>query len=315
MTDTFRPSGVAGISPREPVGASLSISRRARPNALPIEKDRFHLLEPHERDGMKHFHPDFRFFNGYARPDDESKLGDAERAAYEAEVAKRRVVSGVIAHGSWDYRESGCLEQHLSAYRLPKRDLHPSKVPTCIGDGVTARRFFGEKGVDDFRTITCPNEECPFRKPVSEKEGPPCRPLTRFLFRLDWQGTAGEGKAPTPIVRLVSNSFYTFSAIAGLKKSLDDAARALGVDPRIVSPFGLRFRLMVSVRTQAAKPGERYGRKFPVVIASLVESAPDFILRSLQTKRDLAALAASVPTLAIGGPDYEADIRSITVNP
>lgn len=301
---TFRPSGVAGISPREPIGAVLSIGRRDKPNALPVEKDRFHLLEPHETDGMRRPHPDFAFFNAYNREN-----------TPETEIAKRRAVSGVIAHGSWDYRENGCLEQHLTAYKLPNRPSPPSKLPACVGDGVTARRFFGEKGPDDFRSITCPNDECPYRKPVSDREGPPCRPFTRFLFRLDWQGSAAEGKAPTPVVKLTSGSFYTFAAIAGLKKSLDDAATALGIDPAIVSPFGLRFRLMVSTKTQAAKPGERFGRKFPVVVASLVESAPDFILRSLRTKRDLAALAANVPLLGVGDDDFEVDHRAITVHP
>lgn len=291
MGERWQPSGVAGLEPRPSAGVSVQIGRRDKKGGVPIEKDRFHLMLPHEDDGMKGFHPDFAFFNEYS-----------DRAA-PAEVAKRKVLGGIIAHGSWDYREGGCLEQHLSAQKLPGRPPPPSREPACVGDGRVARRWFGEKGPADWRRIESCGDACPFRKPVSDREGPPCKPLTRFLFRLDWTGSAAAARAPTPIAKMASGSFYTFVSVGGLKTALDDAARTLGIDPATVSPFGLRFRLAVQNRT---KPGKR----FPVVVATLVDSAVDHILRSLQQRDQIRALAANAPTLAIGDDSYAADVRA-----
>lgn len=281
--ERWQPSGIKGLEGRPSAGASVQIGRRDKPKGMPVERDRFHILEPHERsDQMRHPHPDFGFFN-------------------DAAPEKRQVIGGIIAHGTWDYTTGGCLEQHRSAAKLPGKPSPPSREPACVGDGTTARRWMG----DGWQPVPC-TDRCPFLQPVDDRNGPPCKPLTRLLFRLDWTGTPAAGKAPTPIVRFASGGFYTYTSIAGLKVALDDAARALGINPATVSPFGLRFRLQVQERT---KPG----KKFPAVIATLVDSAADHILRVMKQRDEIQRLAADAPRLAIGDDSYADDVRSLTV--
>ena len=56
-------TGIHGVRGREPIGAALTIGIKG-PRGNPIEKDRFHLLEPREsKDKKRKPSPLFRFFN------------------------------------------------------------------------------------------------------------------------------------------------------------------------------------------------------------------------------------------------------------
>ena len=86
-------TGIQGVRGREPIGAALTIGIKG-PRKAPIEKDRFHLLEPSEsagKDGQparRAPSPLFTFFNN-------------------APAVKRRFVRGIIAHQRWN----DCFEQ------------------------------------------------------------------------------------------------------------------------------------------------------------------------------------------------------------
>lgn len=281
--ERWQPSGIKGLEGRPSAGASVQVGRLEAAGKAPVDRHMFHIMEPHQRpDKTKHPHPDFVFFNS-------------------APPEARRAISGIIAHAKWDYTDGGCLEQHRSAMKLPGRPPPPTREPACVGDGTTARRWMG----DGWQPVPC-TEKCPFLQPPDERNPAPCKPLTRLLFRLDWTGTKVAGTAQTPIARFASHSIYTYVSVAGLKVALDDAARALNVDPATVSPLGLRFRLQVQERTAP-------GKRFHTVIATLVDSAVDHILRVLEQRDKIQRLAADAPRLAIGDDSYADDVRSLTV--
>lgn len=276
--------GVAGLRGSEPIGAALTIGRKPEQGAgFPIEKDRFHLVLPYDVDGRRPVHPSFGSFNA-------------------APVDRRRTIRGVIAHASW----SDCLDQRLQAYRLPHPwRPHPGKLPACTGNAVVASRYHGERGPDDFRQMPCPGEKCPYRQPGT-KDGkpqpPPCKYFTRFLFRIDWTGTGyATSGAPTPLVKFTSGGIYTYRAILGLKESLDAAAAAIGVET--YSPFGARFTLTLMERSNPEAK-----TRFPVIVASMDESAPDFLLASSRRLLETRTALLSLPTLH--DPDQVAALAS-----
>jgi len=293
---TAAQSGIVGVTGREPIGATLAIGRRDRPNGPPVEKDRFHLLYPHEINGLRPQHPDFAAFNA-------------------APAEARRVVGLVFVSPAW-YGEGGALQQSYLAQKLsdrPRGDQGaPGQVPVCVGDGVSARRYFGEKGSDDWRHIPCPGEACPYRQPVSDRQGADCKPTTRLIARLDWpEPPAGKRPMPSSVVRFASRGWDTYRAVRGMYESVAQSATMFGVPIEQVPPFGLRFRLLVQDRTRAAV-GSSPGRRYPVTVASLIDSAVDHVQRVLAMGQQIRALTASAPLLE--AEPWAEDVRALTVD-
>ena len=257
-TEHWIPDGIVGVTGTEPVGAALTIGIKDRAKGFPIEKDRLHIMEPHEGpDGRRAPHPSFGWWNG-------------------APPEKRKVVRGIIAHASW----GACLQQHYLCYRGKGLAVPPSNRPACRGDGNEAERFIGEKGDNDWRRIPCPGEACQYRN--AEKGPAACKPTTRFLFRIDWSHSpelVDRYNPPTPIVRFSSGGWHTYRSILGLKQSLDKAAAAMGLES--YSPIGYRFTFQLTEGT-SKKDG---GRRFPKIEVSPDESAIDFLVRSQQMRR------------------------------
>lgn len=222
--------GIEGLKGREPVGAALTIGIKDRAKGFPIEKDRFHLVQPREADGRRAYLPVFEAFNT-AAPD------------------LRRFIQGNLVHTS----RIECFEHYLKNQVGPQRKSHPNKRPFCIGDGTHAMRWMGGDP-DDFRQITCPHDKCEFRqgKPV------PCKPWMRFLFRLRWK----EGsKWPTPLTKFTSGSWFTVSNFLGFFDYVDRAAAGVGLQS--YSLMGFPFTLQLTEQTKASEK-----TRFPVVTIS-----------------------------------------------
>lgn len=255
--------GIAGTTGTEPIAASLTVGIKGD-RGFPVEKDRLHIMEPRQSgDGKRRVHPGFGWFAS-------------------APPAKRNTIQAVIVHDSW----AECLEQHLSAWRLPGVDAPPAG-PACQGDGVKAARWYGDKGADDRRSIPCPNEKCQYRT-AKPGQPVPCKPLTRLVARFVWPDetiaavrAAGSLQDPNVVFRFQSGGWHTYKAILGLREAVDRAAVALGaVDDQgrpAYSPLGLRFTLTL---TEAKGNAGGTATKFPTVYAALLTSAPDFIVQS-----------------------------------
>lgn len=280
--------GIAGVVGVEPIAAALTVGVKHSERGFPVEKDRFHVMEPRQSgDGKRRVHPAFGW---YAK----------------APVEKRLIVPAIIVHDSWE----ACLEQHLSAWRLPDVAAPPSG-PACQGDGVNARRFYGAKSADDWRAITCPHELCQYRKP--RKGAVPCKPLTRLVARFDWPTetrdavrAAGVMQDVGVVFRFTSGAWSTYRAILGLRQSLDAAAVALGaVDGNgrpAYSPLGLRFTLML---TEGRGEVDGKATRYPTVYAALSGSAPDFILQSRMAAATMRRQIAASSVEALGPMDRD----------
>lgn len=264
---------ILGVTGTEPVGAALTIGIKGD-RGFPIEKDRFHIMEPREgADGKRSVHPSFTWWA-------------------QAPPENRRLVRGILV-GPWERM----LRQSYRAQVLPGKPQHPGKRPACVGDGVTADRFIGDKGATDFRSMPCPGEACQFRQrgvdPRNGKETrEPCTPSTLFLFRIAFtDAVTARYQPPTPVVRFASNAWRTYRAILGLRESLDRAAATLGL-PADYDPTGFRFSLLL---TEA----KGQGTKYPTVVVSPDESAIDFLLG----RQRLLTVAPATQALALSMDD------------
>lgn len=290
---------IEGLKGIEPIGAAVKIAIKG-PRGFPEQRDRFHIRETHESPGgVCAPHPSFGFWNqppeaAYAKikgADGATALGalDTRSEAYQAFARSRRVIRGVLI-GPWGEtvwgdlpRSDGMFSQLYRAQVLPGHRPPPGKRPTCSGDGVQARRWSGEKGPGDWRTIPCGGEACPFRqRPPGDKEKAPCSPSTSLLFRLSFTPEVMERfRPPTPVVRFSTNAWVSGRGLLGLKESMDRAAKDLGLES--YNPTGFRFTMTLVERTGT-------GTRYPAIDVSPDESAHDFLasasrrLLSLQTQ-------------------------------
>ena len=216
----------------QPIGAVLTIGRKG-PKGFPVEKDRFHLVLPHEGpDGRRAAHPRYVRFN-------------------TADPEHRRSLVCQIVHSDPEQ----ALEYYLSAYRGRRGDpTHPAGAPFCRGDGDRAQRYTGaDSDPDGFASIDCAGSECPYQTATP----PLCRPFARLAFRVEFKpGSA----MPSTICRYQTKSWHTVANLAGFFDMLRDAADLVGA-PFV--PAGFRFCLQLEIRKSKMNGGSR----FPVVRA------------------------------------------------
>ena len=215
-------SGIKGITGRMVAGAKLSVGKKLQQRGFPKEKDRFHILMPRAgHGGFRDVHPAFGWFNG-AAPE------------------KRRVVYGAFVGGSWD---DGSLHHYnmTDVRRLSNLPRQPRGRSWCMGNGVSATRYHGEKGSDDFRTIRCMGERCQFRN----MPGKPCKAQTLIYFRPVWPKVVLEAATPPPplLFRFDSGSVITMSTFQGVIDEMDKAAKSLGLDQYTPSGLPLVFTM------------------------------------------------------------------------
>ena len=234
-------SGIDGLKGIEPVGAVLSVGKKG-PSGAPVQKDVFHLLEPHpdSRD-RRHPHPLFGPFTS-------------------AKDEYRKTVTLQLVHQTRDE----CFQHHLKMFKNPNGPNHPQKVPACVGNGTRSRRFFGMNGEEaDFRDGPCLNSKCEFR--IGNK--PACKPWFRLLARIIWR----DSNMPTMLVKLQSASWYSTKAALGFFDHIDAAARMVGL--KSYSLGGFTFTATVSERTSPQKK-----RRYPVLVFSPLTDATSWCL-------------------------------------
>ena len=251
--------GIIGVTGSEPIGAALTIGRKGD-RGFPVQKDRFHIMEPHEgADRRRAPHTAFGWYNA-AAPE------------------RRRMIRGTIEQASWDR----CLEQRNAAHRPNPAVLQgpapkiPNRRPWCTGDGATASRYLDRKQA--WCEIACPGAGCAHRV-KSGKRPADCKPTTRFLFRLSFSAAVmARYQPPSPVVIYRSGGWHTYRALLGLRESLDRAADAMGIPG--YSPMGYSFTLYLSEKTAE-------GQRFPVITVSPSESPADSLIRAGSVRRQI----------------------------
>lgn len=264
LDDTAARSGIAGLVPREPIGAAVTIGVKG-PSGAPTERDRFHVVEvnPDANDRRPH-HRAFAFFNGLP-------------------PEKRRLLRGNLVHAS---REQ-CFEHHLKAQTV-KGKSHPQKRPFCVGNGVTAVRWMGGDA-DNFKEIECPHDRCEHRVAAGGR-GAPCKPWMRLVFRLTWDDATqaaltakGLPTLPSMNVKFTSGSWNTARNVLGFFEQFEGTARSLGIQDAKL--FGLPFTLQLSEKTNAEKKS-----RFPVVSISPSMDLIEFLMAQRESLAKLGAV-------------------------
>ena len=218
MSTNGKYHGIAGLEGREPVGAVVTIGVKDRQRGHPIEKDRFHIVNPNEENGFRQRHPAFKSFN-------------------DAAPEHRKMIRGNLVHAQKEL----CFEHHLKAQVL--KTAHPNRMPCCVGDGEKATRWMGGAS-DNFKQIECPHDKCEFRltKP------PLCKPFMRFLFRIRWN----KDSLPTPLMKYTSGSWNTTRNFKGFFEHIENAAQNLGLNDYTL--FGFPFIMTLGDKT---KPSDK----------------------------------------------------------
>jgi hypothetical protein len=291
MTD--HPQGIAGLVPREPYGAVLAAGRKG-PKGNPIEKDRFHVLEPaarkRGRDDVRDHHILFRAFNN-------------------APPERRRTVLGQLVHATVDE----CFTHSMLAYKVAGKPSHPAGVPFCVGNGVEARRYMGwDEAKQDHRfdDIACPHERCEYRQAISmpgrDKDRPaPCAPWMRILFRLVWaprileDGTRIPSSLPAMEVLMKSKGWNTVKRALGFFKAIDDRAKMVLGD-RPYSLGGFAFSLTISEKTNKLVKS-----RFPVIDFAPMSDPVDFFTKQLDRTQRVAEILGPERSLLTQGPDTQ----------
>lgn len=273
----IRKDKIAGTVGREPVGVVLSCGIKKGGSGFPVDKDRYHLVNPREDSGMRPYHPAFASFNS-------------------APSEKRRVIRGNIVHAT----RAGCHEGYLKHQVDKRTGAHPNRAPFCTGDGVHAIRWMGGEA-DNFLDIKCPNDKCEYRlcSPTL------CKPFTRLLFRLRW---ADGVKLPSMLCKYTSGSWNTYLNVLGFFEDIDRTAREMGLEN--YSLFGYPFTLTL---TQQTKPSER--TRFPVSVITPEEDPVTFFARqSEQLKLARGTSYEALPDLSQQSADviYD-DVQSVSV--
>ena len=267
------PAGIKGLEGREPIAAAVTIGIKKGGSGYPVERDRFHVVNPREADGVRALHPAFASFNA-------------------AGADNRKVLLGNLVHAS----QQACFEYQLKAQVIGS--AHPDRKPACVGDGIHAVRWEGPDP-DDFMQIKCPNERCEFRL----TEPPKCKPFARLLFRLRWQDGVN---LPTPLVKYTTGSWNTTANLLGFFEHIDRVARELGLEQYTL--FGFPFILTLQDQTKASTKS-----RFPVVHISPEQDPVQFFMAQRQNIAQLQQQhLVALPELQDTGEVYE-DVQSINV--
>lgn len=263
-----RKDKIAGTEGREPVGVVLSCGIKKGGSGFPVEKDRYHLVQPREENGMRPHHPAFAAFN-------------------QAQVDKRKMIRGNLVHAT----KAECFEGYLRKQTGPSSiRMHPNRMPFCQGDGVHARRWMGG-APDDFTEIRCPNEQCEYRLTTPAT----CKPFSRILFRIRWPDG---NPLPSMLCKYTSGGWYTYTNLLGFFDYLERTAGEIGLEK--YSLFGFPFTMTL---TQQTKPSAQ--TRFPVTVITPEEDPVAFFAR--QSEQMKLARATQYDAIA-GPSQQEPDL-------
>jgi len=280
-------NSIAGVEGAEHIYAVLSLGKKDA-NLIPREKDRFHIVNPHETDKRRLTHEDYEPFNA-------------------APKELRTTIRGNIMHAT----KQDCFGMQLFNYTNKAVGTHPKELPFCEGDGTRARRWMG-KTPDNFDDIKCTNRQCPF---AISKE---CRSMMRFYFRIRWTPVDSQkpidarfATLPTTMFKYVSKGWNMVNNFMGFFEDIDRMAKGLGL--QTYSLVGLPFVMRVYDRTGKVN-GQ--GVRYPVVSISAETDILSFFRMQKEMISYITAGQTPVGLLSDGEqkPDViAADWRSVTV--
>lgn len=278
---------IAGVEGAEHIYAVLSLGKKDA-NLIPREKDRFHIVNPHETDKRRLTHEDYEPFNA-------------------APKELRTTIRGNIMHAT----KHDCFGMQLFNYTNKAVGTHPKELPFCEGDGTRARRWMG-KTPDNFQDIECPNRQCPF---AISKE---CRSMMRFYFRIRWTPVDSQkpidarfATLPTTMFKYVSKGWNMVNNFMGFFDDIDKMAKGLGL--QAYSLVGLPFVMRVYDRTGKVN-GQ--GVRYPVVSISAETDILSFFKMQKEMISYITAGQQPVGLLSDGEQKPEviaADWRSVSV--
>jgi len=268
---------IAGLQSKEPVGAVLTVGTKG-PNGAPTDRDRFYIKVPDSQGNERVPHPAFGEFNG-------------------AEPKYRQSMTCVLVHAT----EAECFEWHRKAQKFPAPFKNHSKLPSCTGDGTTAKRLAMVGDKVEFKEIPCPNDLCQYAIAPNERTPPCCKPWARLLFQPVWPaGTKLAIQGRTPLMKFTTQSWHTIAGLVGMFKHISEQAALLGVQHG-VNLYGLPFEMTLIQKSDAEKKS-----KFPVVRFSPTVNLQEFLIRQAQRVQQLAAGPSYIGLL--DGPEQDPDV-------
>ena len=287
---------IAGLQSKEPVGAVLTVGTKGA-NGAPTDRDRFYLKVPDSQGNERVPHPAFAAYNFFPQLGEEAS--EQQRGQHrEREHAKRRNMHAVLVHAS----EVDVFEWHRKAQKLPAPFQNHSKLPSCTGDGVTAKRLAMVGDKVEFKDIPCPNDLCQFAIAPNERTPPCCKPWARLLFQPVWN-SGSDGKPsplPTPLMKFTTQSWHTVAGLVGMFKHISEQAALLGAQHG-VNLYGLPFEMTLIQKSDAEKKS-----KFPVVRFSPTVTLQEFLIRQAQRVQQLAAGPSYIGLL--DAPEQDPDV-------
>lgn len=255
--------GIKGLQHKEPVGAVLTIGTKGD-RGSPVDRDRFWIKVPDSSSDVRTPHPAFASYNFFP-PAPEDAAPDVKQRHREKYHAQRRSVRGVIVHAT----EQECFEYMRKAQKLPKPFANHSKLPSCTGDGVTAKRLMIVGSDADYAEMACPGELCQYAQQPDERTPAACKPFARLLFQPVWKE---ESPLPTPLMKFTTQSWHSIAAMVGFFAHIKEQAALCGVaNPRL---FGMPFELTL---TEKSSPEKR--TKFPVIRMTPLAGVQDFLIK------------------------------------
>lgn len=314
--DNAFPTGIAGLSGREPISALLTVSRKDPRNGAPIEKDRMHIQAAEMTQG--------EFFKkngeGYKAP---VHLPHPSFAAFNtAEPVRRRSIPAKLAHVTlaecFEYSrkcDKAPAWTNANGVRCPAIPAHPKKAPVCIGNGIEAKRWNGTEYV----TIPCPGDQCmyaahgPRNDYTKQPEKCPCGPAMRFIARFDFpptvkklpDGTETVVRLPSVPFKFASKAWNTTREFVGFFDAFKRTCAGFGVDYNDVPLFGMPIVLTLTERLNMdASPPSR----FPVVSIQMGGDADliAWIEYQLQKRQHLLTMAKAQTLPALTDRDQQA---------
>lgn len=310
------PAGLVGVEPRDPIGVAVTMGIKGKGGA-PMLKDRFWLMSPQTAStefhagGKSYRSPARTLHPSFARWNDAAKAGEAG-AGDRRGPGRVGTIRGNLVHA--DLKDAAFWNR--AAQKLPEpHENPPSQRPACEGNGITALRFSGiTEGREEYESIACPNEDCPFAIRGL------CKPHAMLLFRLRWDQTDEfERGFPSLLAMWSTRGWNSLRNLLGLfelvlgteavapweprEKWKTGLAQELGLDR--VSLVGMPFVMTIGEKT---KPSEQ--KRFTVVSFSPDGDLVEWLVNQ-RRQRELAGGTErlALPPISCGDSEIMEDLR------
>tara|TARA_R100001082_G_C4335792_1_gene147727 strand:+ start:148 stop:1026 length:879 start_codon:yes stop_codon:yes gene_type:complete len=254
-------------------GNVLTIGQKDPKRGFPTNTDKFFIKRPQpviKRLGgrsvlMRENDPEFQGYNLSEKPE-------------LRHIIRISICHYVHLRNGWESM-TDAFHWQLAAQQLPGHQQHPSKVPTCSGNGQKATRFIDGQ----FKDLPCPNRECKFRSGTPA----PCKPIARLAFKLRWQPDKPWSHLPESLTKFETKSWYNLDKVLiPFFKSLHSQAISLGF--KTYSFYGLPLSIRLSKRTS------QRGSAVPAISIALDlpngQNLQQFFLEQIKTQQIISSI-------------------------